>query len=519
MRGYFLGFFLLAATVVSAASSSWCEPITISYTDGRSSSQIEAIHRKGICYGSLVGLTHSLGASLYWAPLTGKMVFKLAEGEIKITLMNPTVMLNDLAFNFPVTPVMEEGAIYVPMKFFTPLLDEITPEKLSWDAPSRTFLVSPVPTNLSVAKIEERENGTLVTIPSSIHFEQIQDTVSEPSWLHLSIYGGKLDQSAWALLQRKGAVRQIRSYQYVNSAQISFLLEKGVTYRVYQKEGPNRIVILLRKASEKTPRVSVKREELDPKLDQKLWSIDTVVIDAGHGGRDPGAVGYRGLKEKDVVLDIALRLKKLLKERSHLNVVLTRDKDVFIPLQQRARIANQANGKLFLSIHANAAHRRGAHGTETYFLSEAKTEDAMRVAQRENASIRFEEPANSIEEIEMEDFLLRDIKTILTEMVSNRFLKESQDLAAIVQSELVKQIGLKNLGVKQAGFYVMLGTEASMPSVLVEVAFISNFKEEKLLKTRSFRQRVAEALYRAVRTFKQKQEQLLGSGSTTVSTQ
>ncbi|MCD6170218.1 MAG: N-acetylmuramoyl-L-alanine amidase [Candidatus Latescibacteria bacterium] len=514
MRGYFSGLVLLAG-VLSGVSSGWCEPVTICYTDGRPSAQIEAIDREGICYGSLVGLAHTFGASLYWAPLTGKMVFKLGEGEIKITTMNPTVIVDDLVFNFPLVPVLEEGAVYVPMRFFTLLLDRISPEELSWNPLTRTLLVKPMPTNLSVPQIEERENGTLVTIPASVHFDQIQDTISEPSWLHLSIYGGKLDQTAWASVQPKGAVNQIRTYQYRNSAQISLLLEKGVTYRVYQKENPNRIVVLLRKSSEQTPTFSLKRESLDPKLDQTLWAIDTVVIDPGHGGVDPGAVGPTGLKEKDAVLDIALRLKKLLEQRLHLRVVLTRDKDIFIPLQQRARIANQANGKLFISIHANAGRRRSAHGTETYFLSEAKTEDAMRVAQRENASIRFEESANSIEEIDTEDFLLRDVKAILTEMVSNRFLKESQDLAAIIQAELVKQTGLKNLGVKQAGFYVMLGTEATMPSVLVEVAFISNPREEKLLKTRRFRQKVAEAMYRAVKNFKQKQEQALGSSPTT----
>jgi len=503
-------FSLLVLTAIVRSTEG--EVVKVAYSDGRPVQMIAATEAHGTYYISLVGLARTFGASLYWSPLTRKMVFKLGGSEIKVTAMNPIVVVDDLIFNLPVMPMVEEGAIYVPVGPFTPLLDRVVPGDVRWESESRTLFVEMAQTNLSAPIIEERENGTLVTIPAMRHFDQILDTTSEPSWLHLTIYGGKLDPSVWVSLTPRGAIKKILAYQYENSAQISFLLEKGIRYKVYQTSSPERIILVLREAGP-SEGLLVRREVLDPEVDYDLWAIDTIVIDPGHGGVDSGAIGPTGLKEKEVVLDIAHRLKKLLEERLHLRVILTREEDVFVPLGERAEIANRNGGKLFISIHTNANRKTNVNGVEVYFLSEARTDEAMEVARRENASIRFEEPANSVGEIKDEDFLLRDIRGILVNMASNRFLKESQDLAALIQSELVRATRLPDRGVKQAGFYVMLGTEATMPSVLVEVAFISNRYEERLLKTRSFRQKVAEALYRSVKAFKERQEQGLGTGT------
>lgn len=221
--------------------------------------------------------------------------------------------------------------------------------------------------------------------------------------------------------------------------------------------------------------------------------VRLVVLDPGHGGIDPGAVGRHGLKEKDVTLDIARRLKLLLEERLKVKVLLTRDQDRFVPLRERTRMANEAGADLFISIHTNAAPRNSrARGMETYFLSEARTDWARAVAARENASIRFELPDTSLARLD-------EVSLILHDLAQSEFLKESSRLAEAIQEACIPLVKIPDRGVQQAGFFVLHG--AFMPAVLVEVAFISNREEERLLKGSSFRQRLAQGIYEGIKRF------------------
>jgi len=217
-----------------------------------------------------------------------------------------------------------------------------------------------------------------------------------------------------------------------------------------------------------------------------------VVIDAGHGGHDPGAVGRRGLKEKDVTLDIALRLKKLLEKDPRYEVVLTRGKDVFIDLGRRAEIANSRKADMFVSIHANANRKRDARGIETYLLNWTDDEEAQRVAARENAiTLRKMKEARS------------ELGVILASLELQTKRDESVRLAHFIQGKVVSGVSERwqavDLGVKQALFYVLVG--ARMPSVLVEVSFISNPKEEKLLRKTAYRKALAEGIAEGIGEF------------------
>jgi N-acetylmuramoyl-L-alanine amidase len=226
--------------------------------------------------------------------------------------------------------------------------------------------------------------------------------------------------------------------------------------------------------------------------------IDLIVIDPGHGGEDTGAKGPGGVLEKEVTLQIAKKVAEALRDKGF-QVVLTRDEDVFIPLGERTALANRKGADLFISIHANAAKRKQASGSETYFLSRAKNDEARAVATLENASLRFEKPDFDTEGGEDLDFILLD-------MVQNEYLKESQDLAALIQDNLEKHLPIPNRGVDQAGFYVL--NKAYMPAVLVETAFISNANEAKLLKKDSFQDKIAQAITQAVGKFKDKYEKI-----------
>jgi N-acetylmuramoyl-L-alanine amidase len=213
-----------------------------------------------------------------------------------------------------------------------------------------------------------------------------------------------------------------------------------------------------------------------------------VVIDAGHGGKDPGAIGPSGVMEKDVVLDIARRLRALMQQERQWRVTLTRDTDIFIPLDERTAIANSKGADLFVSIHANSAERPEAQGIETYFLDLANDEQSMRVAARENAT--------TLSKVSDLQRILRDLQ-----MTSKR--NESSLLAGAVQQALVQAPnGGRNgrdLGVKHAPFLVLMGAE--MPSILVETGFVSNPGEERKLADPKYRAQAARAIFDGIKEY------------------
>jgi N-acetylmuramoyl-L-alanine amidase len=219
-----------------------------------------------------------------------------------------------------------------------------------------------------------------------------------------------------------------------------------------------------------------------------------VVIDAGHGGVDPGAIGRSGLREKDVTLAVSRQLAEILRGDTLFEVRMTRDRDTLIALTDRPRKANawRRDGQpaVFISIHTNAADSRSAHGFETYFLSEARTEDARRVAQMENAAQRFESPA--ARDLDPLSFILHDLR-------QNRYLRDSADWAAMIQRRLAAAHPGPNRGVKQAGFVVLNG--AFMPAVLVELGFISNADEEAMLRDPAQQRRLARELAQGIADF------------------
>lgn len=218
--------------------------------------------------------------------------------------------------------------------------------------------------------------------------------------------------------------------------------------------------------------------------------INTIVIDPGHGGVDPGAVGKKGLYEKDVNLAISRMVKEFVEDSLKVKVMLTRDRDVYLSLKERTGIANRNAADLFISIHCNA-YMKGARrsGFETYFLSEAKTTEERATAALENASLKFDNVAMPND----------DIGFILYDLAQSAFLDESNRFAENIQISAERYLEIPSRGVKQAGFYVLHG--AFMPAVLVESAFISNPDEEKLLRQKKFQKQLAYCVYRGIKDY------------------
>ncbi|MCL2760962.1 MAG: N-acetylmuramoyl-L-alanine amidase, partial [Desulfuromonadales bacterium] len=221
----------------------------------------------------------------------------------------------------------------------------------------------------------------------------------------------------------------------------------------------------------------------------KQHKIRRIVIDPGHGGKDPGATGPSGIREKDVVLAIGKLVAKKLKEQLGVDVVMTRSTDVFIELQERTAIANQVGADLFVSIHANASLNPNASGIETYYLNLAKTKKVAELAAKENNT--------SLAKVSL-------LQAVLFDLMANYKLNDSAHLADFVQKALDKKVsgqytGVKNLGVKQGPFYVLVG--ATMPSILVETAFVSNHQEEERLHDPEYQEQTAQGIVDGIKAY------------------
>lgn len=218
-------------------------------------------------------------------------------------------------------------------------------------------------------------------------------------------------------------------------------------------------------------------------------AVRKIVLDPGHGGKDPGAVGAGGLREKDVVLRVARKLAPLLRQRMGADVVLTRNTDIFIPLKERTARANAEQADLFLSIHANASHNRRAGGLETYYLDKTTDEATMKLAARENGTARRN---------------LTDLQIMLSDLKLNVYLPDSISLASHLQTSLVKTTRphysrAKDLGVKKGLFYVLVG--ARMPAALAELFFVSNRREARALKRPEFQNAIAGGLFQGIKNY------------------
>ena len=231
--------------------------------------------------------------------------------------------------------------------------------------------------------------------------------------------------------------------------------------------------------------------------------LKTVIIDAGHGGKDSGALG-RNHEEKDIVLAVALKVREYLNQYlPHVKVIMTRDKDVFVPLNERAQIANKSNADLFVSIHANSIRNPRIFGAETFVLGLHRSKENLEVAKKENSVIVLEDDYRT----KYEGFDPNSTESyIIFELMQNVYLDQSIGFASAVQDQFEQRVGRHNRGVKQAGFLVL--RETSMPGVLVELGFLSNRNEERFMASEQGEVYLASAIFRAIRDYKERYDAL-----------
>ncbi len=425
-----------------------------------------------------------------------KMVLYLGDHRIKISGQTSFVLVDERVYQIPYPAVWENDDVYMPAEPFLDILRKTTLPGITYDSRREILDVDLKEFNILAVDISEKANGTILRIKTRGQFPEgrISSFLHENGWFYITVAGGSADTTEIRRSDTRGAIQQISADQLGESAQIAFRLRTKVeSHEMYQSKSPSEIVISLR-----TPLSKSVRRIKDVR---DRWKLDTVVLDAGHGGKDPGTIGRKGTREKDIALDIVKRVGLLLERNTKVKVVYTRDEDVFIPLWKRTKIANNSNGKIFVSIHLNSNPNRTARGFETYLLRPGKTEDAIEVSSRENAVIQLEDVSKSkYKELTGESL-------IMATMAQSMFMKESEDLAAIIQEEIDKKVKSRNRGVKQAGFHVLIG--ASMPNVLIEAGFLTNPSEEKNLRKSSYRQKLAEAIFHAIVKFRSSREQVL----------
>ena len=434
----------------------------------------------------------------------------LAIRKTHITLFadNPFIKIDNTLYQMPIDVKEYGGELYIPLREFITILDRNFPGEYIFNESNKTLdIFFNEEINIPEVFIEEKTNGSLIHIKTLKYFGKDFHSWFDTTRYQVTVefYGGKLDTTAIDNLPTKGLVLSVKSFQKAEIATIIFKVSRYVGhFEAMEDQRSGEIsIILIRKGTASiiepiegfVPPAKGNVEEIVAREKEK-WAIDTIIIDPGHGGRDPGTIGPDGTREKDIVLDIAVKLGNLISTSKLVEkVIYTRDSDIFIPLQERAKIANNNTGKLFISIHINSNTNGNLRGFETYFIHPGKTQDALEVlevVQRENNVMNLYEGKEPNRELTEED------KMVLA-ITQSAFVKESEKLATFVAEGLERTTEWHNRGVKQAGFLVLWGV--SMPNVLIEAGYITNQQEREDLRSSAVRHRIAEGIYIGIKKF------------------
>jgi N-acetylmuramoyl-L-alanine amidase len=400
------------------------------------------------------------------------------------------------------TPVLlEAGRWLVPVDGLPRILPALLENPVQWRAAERVLVIGTVAVPRVTVSVHLSGDMARVVfeaserVPFRVQQEEGRVTVAVPRDL--------LDVSLPSAQPAGGIVDSV---QFLGGRDNVFALKLGPRFRdlkASQQDSPARLVLELHGPPLVTERAAAAPPALHPaagrpKPQAPEPAVRTIVIDPGHGGEDLGARGPSGTVEKDVALSIARRVRTELVNARGLSVFLTRDRDAELGLDDRTATANNYKADLFVSIHVNASRARGARGSEVYFLSyQASDDESRRIAQAEGSAERLGRTGDGA-----------DLALILWDMAQAEHLEESSALASDLQEELAVVTGSEGRGVKQAPFRVLVG--ATMPAVLVEVAFISNPEEEKLLAAEAYQARVASAIAHGIERYRRERAARLG---------
>lgn len=357
-------------------------------------------------------------------------------------------------------------------------------------------------------EVKNRDNGAIISFSASgLAAQASLVTLNAEGYTYFSLEKASGDSNALSQVYGKGVVKEIISKQLPGSGlQFTVVLDNRsfvISSVEFQRDKKNNRYLLYVRS--KADGEEIRRKEKEQQIAQVLsrdiekWKLDTIVLDAGHGGKDPGAIGANGTVEKHVALNIVRDLGTFIRLNwPDVKVVYTRKEDKFIPLHERGKIANQNGGKLFISVHCNASSSRSARGSEVYILGAHKTRASLDVAMLENSVIRQEADYTQAYKGFTEEFL------IMSSMAQSAFARQSTSLAQHILNPGHRLAPDKRNGVRQAGFMVLW--TPSMPSALVEVGYLSNPGEERILRDRQEQTKIAYAIFQGLQAYRKNYE-------------
>ncbi len=409
--------------------------ITVRSDSLRVNEPLQLIAQWGYLFISLEDLAQALHLGVYTNEPKKKSVLYIEKDRVTFTADNTFVKFNSQVFQIPLECIWHDEAVWIPLDYTIQILDKYTPFSWHYSAEQKELRIEETDVNITGVRIVAKENGTLIDVFASKRFKEKEITLDiRNRWLHIDVYGAKIDPASITAVQPSGIISRVQAFQMDETASLSFKLKKEVLSKelVFEPTGTDFHVNLRTKEVIAENREHEKlKEELEER--KKMWRVDTIVLDAGHGGKDPGAIGYSKAREKDLVLPMTLTLGKMIqKELPDVRVVYTRKKDVFIPLWKRTKIANDVGAKMFISLHCNSNNSRRPSGFETYFVSADKNTKAKDVVLKENSAIDYE-ASQDLKRYEGVNF-------ILATMLQSDNIRRSQFLASEVQNSLKSKL-------------------------------------------------------------------------------
>jgi len=475
---------------------------------------VSAWQREGILYVPISELAEAFSINYFENDKTGKVELKSNYFLLKSTPRSPYLLVTPRSngapkvYQLPTSTYLKNDKTFIPLQFSIDALEIIVERELKFEKPNKLIVGKKIsaplegkqwmydipdlpPTtgyDITGISITEKVNGTLIRLHSKSKIPSYYTSFKDDE---LTIIFRKVNADAQKTSRGEisNLIQKIETRNVGADVEFKFIVGSDyVTSEVMNVPESNDIIITIHN--------KVFSQSDQTKKNMGKWDFDVVVIDAGHGGKDPGAIGIDNLKEKDVTLAIALKVGDIIKkEMPDMKVVYTRSNDTFVDLYKRGKIANENNGKLFISIHCNSTKKKPSDvsGAEVYLLRPGRTEEAIDIAETENSVIKYEDNPQRYEKLTDENF-------ILVSMAHSAYMKYSEKFAELLNKDFDLNLKLKSRGVKQAGFYVLVG--ASMPSVLIETGFISNKDDAKFLKSASGQQQIAESIFSSIKTYR-----------------
>jgi N-acetylmuramoyl-L-alanine amidase len=502
-------------------------------------------------YFSIREIAKIYNANLEWKPISSQVTMSLNNRKIDIKANSTAVVFGRKKKRMSLPSRFIKGRIYIPSEILTSNeFSQITETIVQWN-PSALLLIVTHKSNISTVRFFSKEESSKITIyldeplsytvaktSQSITLTILKGKVQKDL---LEINNGIIkniqyysnDKSAVVKINLQQAVKSYKIEKLVNPNRITIDLLHSTPIKIFDENiikdqelqdedeqlqqnditspylyGQAQIIPMTENNIDNTDldAIGVSKFTQATIADDSFNIVDdtqtmptmsynkptknkkNIVLDAGHGGEDPGAIGVNGTREKDVNLAIVQELKSILDNDNDYEVILTRKDDTFIPLAERTNIANEHNADLFISIHCNANLNKSVNGFEIYFLSEKATDsEAAATAVLENSVLELEGKPNKKRAL---------LQEMLWSMTANEYINASSELSAFIVEKIPLRLKIPNRGIKQASFYVLRG--AQMPSVLVECAFLSNYAEEAKLNTRRFRAAIADSIYEGI---------------------